>query len=910
MKRIFSIFLLAFVAVAGYAQETVIDVDIMQKVAGEYVYAEFDMVYSVITYERALKISNEYNNENNAQVFKGEYKTIEQLAGKNLLDKVPFANQTVQLRSYLDGGLIIEYDGKAIPVKCQGNIIRKESNYYLRYEMAGAVFKNENSVFSERKKGKFDVEIKKVTITGGKSALRLREGTTRSCGHTFSFSCPVWLSEDYTRSDARVVVVPYMIDPVTKDTVLTFNPVVVDGEDYHKTMHRKMGYQKATDFATATTRQAYSMLPEKHDKLHNYLTYLPEGFMRPHKRIELKVSGHVYSDSIDFDEVHYPVQGHITFEDYNCIYYTEDQQLSDGNGKNAKRYLDVEKALTDMPMDSTRYRVRVITNKEVVSDDYKMLFEVGKPNLMNDSLTQSEMSRVVNTFNSFKGSPGTEGSYLTNLSIHIYTTPEGSLRRNEELKESRPIAIREILKQRVNPGVYMPQIRTAGQIIPWSVVADTLEAREGAKWHEMAAGIRSVLRNNKFADSQWHAIAKKSWWPELRDYVLPNMRRVEISFESVQDRSIPAEETYEKYMAGAEGYKDCSAMRGYQFYDLMNTLYAKRDWKNLEFVARKAMTKVSKERVRRTMRVPLKDKDGNDMIDERTGNYVYSDTLRLSKKDEFRPYPLAAYYLMACLNHDDRTDFSLLYNDGKEHSTLDLDHLSYMDFSYGGGSEHPIRMNQRQGMDRKKLEWWNDEAIVINTVIMFIKKKDYNSAMNIALNFLPNDDRLTTFKLMLRALNCEFDDPVVRDSLAKTSPMNAVAVYLAQDTKEYYVKADSLLNIPGLFDETDFRVPYLRAICRFHLECNDCDLQGVKHYASECLYNPDGEGPDYGDWARPMIRAFEANEKNVDYIKYDGFFNSAYRHLVLYVWKRMKDGLTLDEACSEYDNMWSKYGAE
>ena len=51
----------------------------------------------------------------------------------------------------------------------------------------------------------------------------------------------------------------------------------------------------------------------------------------------------------------------------------------------------------------------------------------------------------------------------------------------------------------------------------------------------------------------------------------------------------------------------------------------------------------------------------------------------------------------------------------------------------------------------------------------------------------------------------------------------------------------------------------------------------------------------------PLLKAFELDESNVEYIKTDGYFNDAYRLLVLYFWKRLSEGMKITDVAKEYD---------
>jgi hypothetical protein len=59
-------------------------------------------------------------------------------------------------------------------------------------------------------------------------------------------------------------------------------------------------------------------------------------------------------------------------------------------------------------------------------------------------------------------------------------------------------------------------------------------------------------------------------------------------------------------------------------------------------------------------------------------------------------------------------------------------------------------------------------------------------------------------------------------------------------------------------------------------------------------------------WAVPMLNAIKLDETNLDYFKKDGYFNNAYRQMILYAWERMKAGVPLERISKEYAALVSR----
>ena len=50
-----------------------------------------------------------------------------------------------------------------------------------------------------------------------------------------------------------------------------------------------------------------------------------------------------------------------------------------------------------------------------------------------------------------------------------------------------------------------------------------------------------------------------------------------------------------------------------------------------------------------------------------------------------------------------------------------------------------------------------------------------------------------------------------------------------------------------------------------------------------------------------MLEACRLDPKNVKYLESDGYFNNAYRQMMLYFWKRYEKGVPVDKIAREYD---------
>ena len=118
--------------------------------------------------------------------------------------------------------------------------------------------------------------------------------------------------------------------------------------------------------------------------------------------------------------------------------------------------------------------------------------------------------------------------------------------------------------------------------------------------------------------------------------------------------------------------------------------------------------------------------------------------------------------------------------------------------------------------------------------------------------------------------------------------------------------------------QNDAKVEYLKAICLFKRQSNAFTRFEAESMPVSSLYM---EEDDLGmeeekkeenansiptTWAVPMLNAIKLDETNLDYFKKDGYFNNAYRQMILYAWERMKAGVSLERISKEYGALVSR----
>ncbi|MBQ0021378.1 MAG: hypothetical protein KBT39_12770 [Bacteroidales bacterium] len=696
-------------------------------------------------------------------------------------------------------------------------------------------------------------------------------------GRDVTFRATAFIDSTYARNDARYVIAPYLVCPAeNNDTIGFFPPHVVDGVDYKNTMRRRMGYQPS------------------HDKLFPYLERGASMRLR-------QDTAFVFQQLIrQFDYTrHYNVSGHVWYEDYNAVYHEDVCHLWSGNFINYNRYLDWSSAQTDVDLDVLHYEQIGKAEATPHSQSYHLEFEVGKAQLnMSDSATVIELNNMKDDIRRYYDAEDGD-TYLSADTIRGYASPEGSMNGNRELARRRANTLADMLRSTFPSTKKFPVPVLDAKVVPWTEVADTLDVIGDSLSCAIASEIRGIASQYSSIDAQGRAISGKSWY---RSYVLPDilprMRRVELSYQSVTFAVRTPDEIYQLYRTN-DGHRRGVMQRDYEYYELMNRLYAIGDWEGLERISRQALRCPElMEDVTRT------DTLGTRLVtrfDSISGMSVQEPVLELKPETPVyrRAYPLAAYYLSRCLLHRGAVDTNLL--------------KGYLDYSRNG------RPNLKKNFEQEERGWWNEEAMVLSQVQMLCADNNYSEANFVLDDHIPeSDNRFRRLRLFLSALRGDYDIPEVRDTVAASSPMNYLVAWCAYadatNDESGYRRAMSLINgemqpLPSWgdaqLDPNDARVQYVKAICRYKLECpklsqdDDAPLL-TSQYIYDAYDNTEC-------WAAPMLEAIRLDKSNLDYLRSDGNFNDAYRALVIFFATRLQQGAKVDDIKREYDALRVKH---
>lgn len=370
-----------------------------------------------------------------------------------------------------------------------------------------------------------------------------------------------------------------------------------------------------------------------------------------------------------------------------------------------------------------------------------------------------------------------------------------------------------------------------------------------------AEAVRQIVSTTADERMQEKLIKELPFYQLINERALSQMRKVNFEFQYYTRRVKSREEIWEEFQNDPD-YRAGKNQLDYEFYELFDMV---KDPAQKEVLAKAALKSI-------------KEPDGE------------------------RPYALAAYELAQCYLKRGIIDTTLL--------------KPYLNWYLPPEREKINFEQQSEG-------WFNDEAIVITQITMLCKANDYMMADSIAVNLLSDNPKYNKLKRFLDCLNGMYNDPVVRDTVAASSPWNKIVVYAAQDDPDLdnsymHKEALSMLQDPTIVNPKDPRVLYLTAVLRYRLEEPN---KGRKvfpdmHFQFDDMFVPSIEDPtvdEYGeyrkDWGYPMIECCKLDSSFVQTALTDGYFNEAYRNAFKKAWSKAKLEMSRPSASSASPNV-------
>lgn len=359
------------------------------------------------------------------------------------------------------------------------------------------------------------------------------------------------IPDNVGKTDARLIVQPFLIDAVTKDTLRALRPSVMEGTEYKMTQHRRMNYD------------------DSQDPLNSYL--LPDTLTSDALIIPWADTIYVRDPSRN-----YLVKGIVLFEDYNRVYDRKEYYLASSRIGRPLRFL--EYSMVPYMLDPQAYRERAKREKRNTAGNMSLTFKVGQARLEDsDTLGKRQLDSIRNVLLDIIHG---EGSQLKEFHITGTASPEGPLAGNQKLAKKRLDyalgQITSVLPASVRERVYMT---TDAKVASWSRVAELLDA--DSLLFE-AESVRSIVAANpRNQDRQGYLIRSLPYYKSVIAPLLPRLRSVSYSYSYEIFRELTPEEILDRYLHDEDYRSGRKQFALYEYWHLFNMVTDKDELHSL-----------------------------------------------------------------------------------------------------------------------------------------------------------------------------------------------------------------------------------------------------------------------------------------------------------------------------------------
>ena len=392
-----------------------------------------------------------------------------------------------------------------------------------------------------------NVTIEATTITATRTSVEPDiedtsiEGNDLKCKLTFN------LPPHMGKTNARLIIQPYVLAANQKDTIEFRTPLVFDGEEYHLTQARRMGWD--------------------YDPLFQYV----QDSVLTDREMQIPWEDNIHlADPSTVCSVHYM----MALEDYTNVYYNYEKLIiSTDRIRRPLKFL--EYSVEHVELDPMKYQERAQRERRNASMDMSLAFLVGKAELdPDDAKSQADMRELKRQIYEIVHG---EGSTLNEFEISGMASPDGPYAKNLVLAQERMNSVLKEVEKMVPADkwkrVYKPKPKA--RVASWNEVADLLE-QDG--YTDEAIEIKAIVaRHYGKPDKQWEKIIKLDYYRPLVVSYLPKLRSVKCSYKSEVYRPLTPQEILDKYRNDSLYYNGKKPMLLYEYWNLFQMIEDKEE---------------------------------------------------------------------------------------------------------------------------------------------------------------------------------------------------------------------------------------------------------------------------------------------------------------------------------------------
>lgn len=367
-----------------------------------------------------------------------------------------------------------------------------------------------------------------------------------------NFSVPA----QFGKTNARLIIQPYLVECEKKDTISYPAPIIRDGEQYKLTQERLMGYNL------------------KNDPLSQYVD----------TAILTETKTNIgWEDTISVPDPtkNYFGNAIIQLEDFNEIYYNKTSKIITCEAKRPLKFL--EYSLDQYDLDPNKYIRKPKRELRNGSTNVSLTFLVGKAEIdPEDPNNEVQLNKLRDDLMAIITC---EDCKLKEIHVTGVSSPEGSHASNLALSQRRAAfakqQITSLLPATALKRVFMPS--PDAQVASWSEVADLLE--RDSLLTEAEAIRKIIAASPKSPDAQFAKIRALPYYTTKIKERLPELRYMRFEYKHEVFRELTPDEILDRYEHNADYRSGKKEFELYEFWHLFGMI---KDPKELEMLYRRA----------------------------------------------------------------------------------------------------------------------------------------------------------------------------------------------------------------------------------------------------------------------------------------------------------------------------------
>lgn len=364
------------------------------------------------------------------------------------------------------------------------------------------------------------------------------------------------IPSQFGKTNARLIIQPYLVECEKKDTISYPYPIIRDGEQYKLTQERLMGYDLNNDPLSQFVDTA-TLSEERTSIAWEDTIVVPD----PTKNY--------FGNAI------------MQLEDFNEIYYSKTAKIVTCEAKRPLKFL--EYSLDQYDIDPNKYIRKPKRELRNTSANISLTFLVGKAEIdPEDPNNEIQLNKLRDNLMAIIEC---EDCKLKEIHVTGVSSPEGSYASNYALAQRRAAFAKQhitnVLPATALKRVFMPA--PDAQVASWSEVADILERDS---FLTEAATIRKIVEASpKSPDAQFAKIRALPYYATTIKDHLPELRYMRFEYKHEVFRELTPEEILYRYNNDMD-YR--TGKKPFALYEYWHLFYLVKDPKELEILYKRA----------------------------------------------------------------------------------------------------------------------------------------------------------------------------------------------------------------------------------------------------------------------------------------------------------------------------------